>query len=319
MSVTADELGALRGPLLAFCYQLLGSPFDAEDAVQDTLERAWRARATFDPAVGALSTWVFRIARNVCVDRLRETPRRPLPRDLRDPGIEVGAPLVPALDVPWLTPAPRSWWTASDPELAAEQSDRIRLAVTAVLQALPPRQRGIFILREVLGYSAAETAAIFETSPTAVHSALQRARVAVQERTRRPVAVTPEIVERYARAIERADVAALAALVDADVVLEMPPVPQWSIGRDPYAAFMAHLFDWRGTRWATRAIATNAGPGILLFLVTDEGPRPHSVQLFEMDASGTSIDHVLVYVDPRLFALFERESPATDESAAPAT
>lgn len=102
--MTADDLAALRGGLLAFCYQLLGSPFDAEDAVQDTMERAWRAREAFEPAIASLSTWTFRIARNVCFDRLRESPRRPLPRDLSDPGIDVGAPLVPALDVPWLTP-----------------------------------------------------------------------------------------------------------------------------------------------------------------------------------------------------------------------
>lgn len=92
VSVTADDLGALRRGVLAFCYQLLGSPFDAEEAVQDAMERAWRARETFDPAVASLSTWTFRIARNVCFHRLRESPRRPLPHDLRDPGIDVGAP-----------------------------------------------------------------------------------------------------------------------------------------------------------------------------------------------------------------------------------
>jgi RNA polymerase sigma-70 factor (ECF subfamily) len=169
VSVSADDLAALRGGLLAFCYQLLGSPFDAEDAVQDTMERAWRARETFDPAIGSLSTWVFRIARNVCFDRLRESPRRPLPRDLSDPGIDVGAPLVPALDVPWLTPAPTSWWEHSGPEQEVLTADGVRLAVTAVLQTLPPRQRGVFILRDVLGHSAAETAAILELSAPAVN------------------------------------------------------------------------------------------------------------------------------------------------------
>ena len=160
----ATDLAALRGGLLAFCYQMLGSPFDAEDAVQDALERAWRSRDAYDPARAALSTWVYRIARNVCVDRIRESPRRPLPRDLSDPGIDVGAPLVPALDVPWLVPAPTSWWDESEPERAVAEASGVRLAVTLVLQALPPRQRGVFILREVLGHSAAETAQILETS-----------------------------------------------------------------------------------------------------------------------------------------------------------
>ena len=104
VTVGAEDLAAMRGGLLAFCYQLLGSPLDAEDVVQDTMERAWRAREVFDPAVASLSTWTFRIARNVCFD-LREAPRRALPRDLRGPGIDVGAPLVAAFDVPWLMPA----------------------------------------------------------------------------------------------------------------------------------------------------------------------------------------------------------------------
>lgn len=313
MPVTPDDLDGLRGGLLAFCYQLLGSPFDAEDVVQDTLERAWRARETFDPHVASLSTWTFRIARNVCFDRLRESPRRPLPRDLTGPGIDVGAPLVPALDVPWLMPAPSNWWPESEPERAAVAADGLRLAVTAVLQSLPPRQRGVFILRDVLGHSAAETARILEVSVAAVNSALQRARSGVRDRTTRSARVQRETVEQYARAIERADVAALAALVAADVVFEMPPVPQWSIGRETYAAFMAQLFQWRGTRWATRPISANGQPGLLLYLVTDDGQSRHTVQLFEADTDGTSIGHVLVYQDLRLFALFEKDIEVADE------
>lgn len=310
MGLTADDLAPLRGGLLAFCYQLLGSPFDAEDVVQDTMERAWRARETFDPAVASLSTWTFRIARNVCFDRLRDSPRRPLPRDLSDPGIEVGAPLVPALDVPWLMPAPTSWWEDSEPERAAVAADGARLAVTAVLQALPPHQRGVFILRDVLGHSAAETAAILELSVTAVNSALQRARAAVRERTLRPARLRRETIKDYAEAIEQGDVAALAALVAADVVFEMPPMPQWSSGRETYADFMAHLFARRGTRWATRPISANGQPGILLTLVTDAGQQPHTVQLFDASAAGAAIGHVLVYQDLRLFALFEQDLAA---------
>lgn len=304
--MTADDLTALRGGLLAFCYQLLGSPLDAEDAVQDTMERAWRSRGAFDPAVASLSTWAYRIARNVCFDRLRELPRRPLPRDLSDPGIDVGAPLVPAFDVPWLMPAPTNWWGDSEPERIALATENIQLAVTAVLQALPPRQRGVFILRDVLGRPADETAAILEMSVAAVNSALQRSRTAVRDRTSRPAPLQRETVEHYARAIERADVAALAALVAADVVFEMPPVPQWSIGRETYSAFMSHLFAWRGTRWTTRQISANGQPGILLSLVTDAGIQPHTVQLFEADTAGTAIGHVLVYQDLRLFDLFEK-------------
>lgn len=308
--MTPGDLAVLRSGLLAFCYQLLGSPFDAEDAVQDTMERAWRARNTFDPAVASLSTWTYRVARNVCFDLLRESPRRPLPRDLSDPGIDIGMPLVPALAVPWLMPAPTNWWGDSEPERTAVTTENIQLAVTAVLQALPPRQRGVFILRDVLDHSAAETAAILEMSVAAVNSALQRSRTAVRNRTPRPAPLRRETVEHYARAIERADVAALAALVAADVVFEMPPVPQWSIGRETYSAFMAHLFARRGTRWTTIQISANGQPGILLSLVTDAGTQPHTVQLFEADTAGAAIGHVLVYQDPRLFDLFESSFPA---------
>ena len=312
-AVTAEALAPLRPRLVAFCYQMLGSPFDAEDAVQDVMERAWRSRESYDASRASLSTWCYRIAHNVCVDRLRGAPRRPLPRDLQDPGIEIGAPLVPALDVPWLMPAPSAWTAASEVGAAVEQAADVRLAVTAMLQALPARQRGAFVLREVLGCTAAETAAVLETSVPAVNSALQRARAALDAGCRhhhcRPGQLEPERVERYARAIERADVEALAALVADDVVLEMPPVPAWSRGRRPYREFMRHLFAWRGTEWQTRLVGANGQPALLLYLLTPEGPAAHTLQIFDADAHG-AIGHVLVYHDLRLFALFETSHPS---------
>ncbi|QIG41232.1 sigma-70 family RNA polymerase sigma factor [Microbacterium sp. 4R-513] len=300
------ELVDLRRRLLAFCYQMLGSPFEAEDAVQDTMERIWRSRDSFDPALASLATWAFRVARNICFDRLRERPRRPLPRDLRAPGLEAGAPLVPSLDVPWLMPAPSGWALGSDPGQDAERRDDVRLAVTAMLQSLSPLQRGAFVLRDVIGLSAVETAEALDTSVASANSALQRARAAVAAKAQRPQALAPAAVEGYARAIERADVDALAALVADDVIFEMPPVPDWSRGREPYAAFMAHLFEWRGTEWWTAPISANGQPGFLLYRVKPGGREPHTVQLFEADGSG-AIAHVLVYQDPRLFALFETE------------
>jgi RNA polymerase sigma-70 factor (ECF subfamily) len=306
-TVTAEALSSLRLRLSAYCYQMLGSPFDAEDAVQDVMERVWRSRDSYDASLASLSTWCYRIAHNVCVDRLRGAPRRPLPRDLQDPGIEIGAPLVPALDVPWLMPAPSGWTPESQAGAAMEQAADVRLAVTAMLQALPARQRGAFVLREVLGRTAAETAAVLQTSVPAVNSALQRARVSLGDRADKAAAprpLEPGRVERYAQAIERADVEALVALVADDVVLEMPPVPAWSRGRRPYRDFMRHLFAWRGTGWKTRLVAANGQPALLLYLVTPEGPVAHTVQLFDAGADG-AIGHVLVYHDPRLFTLFE--------------
>ncbi len=305
-AVTGEQLAQLRGRLLAYCYQMLGSPFEAEDAVQDVMERAWRSRASYDESRASLTTWCFRIAHNACVDRLRGAARRPLPRDLQEPGIEIGAPLVPAFDVPWLMPAPASWFAASAPEATVERGVDVRLAVTAMLQALPAAQRGVFVLREVLGWSAAETAQVLQLSVPAVNSSLQRARAAVSAGAGRPGPLSGGRVERYAKAIERADVAALVDLVADDVLLEMPPVRAWSRGREQYRDFMAQLFTWRGTSWRARPIDDIRQPTLLLYRLTDEGPSPHTIQLIECDDDG-QITHVLVYQDPRLFALFEAD------------
>jgi len=306
-AVTAEELQGLRGRLRSFCYQMVGSPFDAEDAVQDVLERAWRAREQYDETRSSLATWCFRIARNVCIDRLRETGRRPLPRDLQESGIDVGAPLVPALDVPWLMPAPAGWSGGSVVEEVAERSGEVRFAVTALLQSLPATQRGAFTLREVLGFSAADTAAVLDTTVPAVNSALQRARATLRDGARPAGTVDRDRVARYAAAIEGGDVQTLVSLVSADVILEMPPVPAWSRGVEQYREFMAHLFSWRDTGWATRPVEAGSQPGLLLYAV-DGGLRvPHTLQLFAADESG-AIDHVLVYRDDRLFALFEEQS-----------
>ena len=305
-AVTADQFEGLRSRLRSFCYQMLGSPFDAEDAVQDVLERAWRAREQYDEARSSLSTWCFRIARNVCIDRLRETGRRALPRDLQDPGLDVGAPLVPALDVPWLMPAPSGWSGGSIVEESAERSGEVRFAVTALLQSLPATQRGAFTLREVLGFSAADTAAVLDTTVAAVNSALQRARATLRDGTRSARTVDRGRVEQYAAAIERGEVQTLISLVSADVVLEMPPVPAWSRGVEPYRDFMAQLFSWRGTDWATRVVA-GGQPGLLLYAVEDGRHVPHTLQLFTADEHG-AINHVLVYRDDRLFALFEEQT-----------
>ena len=305
------ELEGVRRGLLAFSYQLLGSPFEAEDAVQDAMERLWRSRDAFDPARASFATWAYRVAHNVCVDRLRETPRRPLPRDLQEPGLEAGAPLVPAFDVPWLLPAPSGWMGGSEAEASAERREEVRFAVTAMLQTLTPVQRGAFVLRDVLGLSASETADVLGVSTASANSSLQRARSAIRAGTRRAHPLAPDAVERYARAIERADVGALASLVADDVVFEMPPVPDWSLGRAPYAAFMTHLFAWRGTAWSTTPIAANGRRGILLYRGTGDAAEPHTVQLFDGALDGAAdgaIGHVLVYQDARLFALFEKVS-----------
>lgn len=305
--VAAEQLEGLRGRLRSFCYQMLGSPFDAEDAVQDVLEKAWRGRDQYDQTQASLTTWCFRIARNVCIDRIRETGRRPLPRDLQEPGIDVGAPLVPALDVPWLMPAPAGWSRGSAVEDSAERSDQVRFAVTALLQSLPATQRAVFTLREVLSLSAADTAVVLDATVPAVNSALQRARATLRNGAPSARAVDHDRVERYAAAIEKGEVQTLVSLVSADVVVEMPPVPVWSRGVAQYRDFMTHLFSWRGTDWSTHPLVSGGQSGLLLYSI-DRGRRvPHTLQLLAADESG-AIDHVLVYRDDRLFARFEEFS-----------
>jgi RNA polymerase sigma-70 factor, ECF subfamily len=304
-----------RREVWAFCYQMLGSPFDADDAVQDVYERVWRARDTFDPDRGTEAGWTFRIARNVCLDRLRSGARRILPRDLQEPGIDVGAPLVPRFDVPWLQPAPSGWCAVDETADAAVHSSEVRLAVTALLLALPASQRAVFVLRELLGYSAVQTAEMLQLSVPAVNSSLQRARAGLRDTTagQRDDDLSDNVtrrrletakVEEFARALESADAVALEQLVTSDVVFEMPPVPAWSRGRSSYRAFMDHLFDWRGTNWATRLTSANNQPALLVYLVNDVDVTPHSVQVLSTDDSEL-ISHVLVYHDPALFRLFE--------------
>lgn len=303
--VTAELLDGLRGRLRAFCYQMLGSPFDAEDAVQDVLERAWRSRARYDPSRSSLSTWCLAIARNVCIDRIRQTGRRSLPRDLQSAGIDIDAPLVAAPDLPWLMPAPDGWLRDSAVEQIAQTRADIRFAVTVLLQSLPAMQRAAFTLRELLGLSAADAAAVLDASVPAVNSALQRARAAMSTGGRADRAVAREKVERYAAALERGDVGTLVSLVAADVVLEMPPVPAWSRGLTQYRDFMTRLFAVRGNSWATRVIRAGGGAALLLSTVDGNGRlAPHTLQLFGADDRG-AIDHVLVYRDDRLFRMFD--------------
>src|SRR4051794_10982265 len=238
------DLEPYRGELVAYCYRMLGSVHEAEDLVQETMLRAWKARDRYDRTRASVRTWLYRIATNVCLTALEGRARRPLPSGLGAPSEDPGAPLTPAFDIPWLQPFPDARF---DTGVRAD----LRLALVAAMQALPPRQRAVLVLREVLEFSAAEVAAQLGTSVAAVNSALQRARDTLARSGDLGEVAEPgdpdvqTVIERYVQAFEAADVPALVRLLADDVVLEMPPVPLWYRGAYDYGLFIGRVFDSR--------------------------------------------------------------------------
>ncbi|GAA2102802.1 sigma-70 family RNA polymerase sigma factor [Kitasatospora saccharophila] len=295
------ELDAHRAELTAYCYRMTGSFHDAEDLVQETLLRAWNARARYDPARASVRTWLYRIATNACLTALEGRARRPLPAGLGAPGQDTGAPLVPAADVPWLEPFPDA---RLDPAARAD----LRLAWVAAVQLLPARQRAVLVLREVLAFSAAEVAEQLDTTVAAVNSALQRARAALgaadAERVREQDGPGRRaVVDRYLAAFEAADVPALVGLLARDAVLEMPPLPLWFRGPLHYGRFMDRVYGMRGPGWRTRAVGANGQAAFAAYAPDGAGHRLHSVQL--LDVADASVTRTTVYTDPAVLGLFD--------------
>ncbi|NUT32182.1 MAG: sigma-70 family RNA polymerase sigma factor [Hamadaea sp.] len=241
------QLDRFRTELTAYCYRMLGSGFEAEDAVQETMVRAWRSYDKFEGR-SALRSWLYRIATNVCLDMLGGSQRRARPMDLGPASTATAMPTAPLPEPTWLMPIPDSKIlpSAGDPADVAVARDSVRLAFVAALQHLAPKQRAVLILREVLAWSAAETAELLETSVASVNSALQRARATiadVQVAPSDPVkpmdAEQEELLGRYVSAFESYDLEALAKLLHEDAILNMPPLELWLRGTDEIQAWMA--------------------------------------------------------------------------------
>lgn len=311
MAAPVDErYEAFRGDLLAHCYRMLGSVSEAEDIVQETLLRAWRAADRYDPQRASLRTWLHRIATNACLTALEGRARRPLPSGLGPAGDDPQVPLVPSLDVPWLQPFPDA--RLGDPADAVAQRAGLRLALVAALQLLPARQRAAVILREVLEMPAAEVAQVLDTTPASVNSSLQRARA-----TLRAAGIEPDemhepadpseraTVDRYLAAFEAADVGALTRLVSDDVVLEMPPVALWLRGREHYREFMVRIFDARGAGWRALPVRANGSAALAAYAPDPAGgpPRAHSLQTF--DVAGGLVRRCVTFVDAGVLGLFD--------------
>lgn len=296
------DLEPHRAELVAYCYRMLGSVHDAEDLVQETMLRAWQARDRYDATRASVRTWLYRIAANVCLTALEGRARRPLPSGLGAPSTDPGAPLTPNLDIPWLQPFP-------DARYDTGTRTDMRLALVAAMQLLPPRQRAVLVLREVLEFSAAEVAEQLSTTVPAVNSALQRARAALAGAGDAGEVTEPDdpgvraVVQRYVRAFEAADVPALVRLLADEAILEMPPVPLWYRGSRDYGLFMQRVFDMRGPGWTTRTLTANGQPAVAAYAPEPGGGhRAHSFQVFTV--TGGRVARNVVFADPRVFEAF---------------
>src|SRR5438105_8975655 len=261
----ADELeGRLEGhraELTGYCYRMLGSPFEAEDAVQETFIRAWRGFDRFEGRA-ALRSWLYRIATNVCLDMIAGRERRARPMDLGPAQEPIEANLNTLPEATWIQPTPDP-----DPAELAVERDTIRLAFVAALQHLPARQRAVLILCQVLRWKAAEVAELLETSVASVNSALQRARATldatdVTERTTKPSVdeADAELLARYVDAFERYDIDALTALIHEDATQSMPPYDLWLAGRDDILSWwVGPGIGCRGSR-VIPTVAANGAP-----------------------------------------------------------
>lgn len=295
-----------RAELIAHCYRMLGSVHDAEDLVQETYLRGWRAYESFEGRA-ALRTWLYRIATTACLRALENRARRVLPAGVNAASVDPNVSLdVDGDTYAWLGPFP----DALVPETAFAARQSIRLAVVTALQELPARQRAVLILRDVLQFSAVEVAEVLESTPAAINSALQRARAHLAEvAPTEENATEPEdaqlraLVDRYCAAFENADVAALTELLQTDVKLEMPPLAAWFTGRDAVMGFLTTRAIAPAGDVVMLPTAANGQPAVAEYRrATDNVMRAHSIHVLTGGAAG--IAGIVVFLDPSLFSAF---------------
>jgi RNA polymerase sigma-70 factor, ECF subfamily len=306
------ELEQHRRELTAYCYRMLGSPFEAEDAVQDTLLRAWRGIDRFEGRA-ALRSWLYRIATNVCLDMLNGRERRARPMDLGPAREPVEANLSTLPETTWIQPVPDGLVVdEGDPAEVAVARESIRLAFVAALQHLPPRQRAVLILCEVLRWKASEVAELLETSVASVNSALQRARATLEASDISASDPAPpleesdqELLARYVEAFERYDMDALTSLIWEDATQSMPPYDLWLSGRDDiFTWWLGPGIGCRGSR-VIPATAANGSPAFGQYKPseTGEGFDPWALQVLRL-AGGRIVELTFFLDTDTLFPLF---------------
>jgi RNA polymerase sigma-70 factor (ECF subfamily) len=301
-----------RRELTGYCYRMLGSPFEAEDAVQDTLLRAWRSYDRFEGR-SAVRSWLYRIATNVCFDMLSSRNRRATPMDLGPAQEPVAENLFTLPEASWIEPIPTgAVATEGDPAEVAMERETIRLAFVAALQHLPARQRAVLILCEVLRWKASEVAELLETSVASVNSALQRARatldasgIGASDPAPALDASQRELLERYVQAFESYDMDALTSLIREDASQSMPPYDMWMSGREDILAW------WVGPGIAckgSRLLAAPAANGTVAFgqykpSESGSGYDPWALQVLELDGDRVA-EFTFFLATERLFPLF---------------
>jgi RNA polymerase sigma-70 factor (ECF subfamily) len=307
------QLEQYRIELKAYCYRMLGSPFDAEDAVQETFIRAWRGFERFEGRA-ALRSWLYRIATNVSLDMLNGRERRARPMDLGPAREPVESNLRTLPEVTWIEPVPDALVASSDgdPAEVAMSRETLKLAFVAALQHLPPRQRAVLILCEVLRWKAAEVAELLDTSVASVNSALQRARATLESTnvsaTETPASVDAadaELLERYVKAFEQYDMEALTSLIQEDATQSMPPFDLWLSGRDDILTWwLGPGIGCRGSR-VIPTVAANGAPAFGQYKPSESGSGfdPWALQVLEI-ADGKIVEFTFFLDTDRIFPLF---------------
>jgi RNA polymerase sigma-70 factor, ECF subfamily len=299
-----------RAELTGYCYRMLGSPFDAEDAVQETLLRAWRGFERFEGR-SAVRSWLYKIATNVCLDMLSGRSRRARPMDLGPAFAPVAENLRTLPEASWIQPIPdTALGSGANPEEIAFERETIRLAFIAALQHLPPRQRAVLILCEVLRWKASEVAELLETSVAAINSALQRARATIEARGVSSSDPAPavdeeqrELLKRYVEAFESYDMDKLTELIREDAIQSMPPHELWLAGRgDILAWWFGPGLDCRGSRLIS-APRANGSVAFGQYRPSAWGYEPWGLQVLELAPGGIAEFTIFLEAEP-LFAVF---------------
>lgn len=308
----ASAMDRYRPELLAHCYRMLGSVHDAEDLVQETYLRAWKSARTFEGR-SSMRTWLYRIATNACLTALESRGRRPMPTGLGQEAADPYGTLVQQPEVPWLEPMPDSLVTeqADDPASVVTSRESVRLAFVAALQHLPPRQRAVLVLRDVLAWRASEVAEAIGVSTSAVNSLLQRARAQLEQaRLTRDDVVEPddpehrELLDRYVAAFERYDVDQIVGMFTDDAIWEMPPFTGWYQGARTIGALISCQCPASGPADMRMVRAdANGQPAFALYMRDADGVhRAFQIQVLTVTEDGVS--HVGCFFDTGLFTTF---------------